>query len=103
VSPRVIGAVPQTPVWLGERISEAERSHRDYPRLADAPTRPADALTPEEWRTRIAEVAAKRDELLQDPMLDDPDAAPGEEIDAATFYRETRAALEREVEHQTQD
>jgi len=103
VAPRVIGAAPETPVWLGERISEAERSRRAYPSLADTPTWPADALTADEWDARIAEVVAKREALLNDPMLDDPDAAPGDKIDAATFSRETRAAMQREVDRQTPD
>lgn len=103
VGPRVIGAAPQTPAWLGERISEAERSRRAYPTLADTPDMPDDARSPDEWAAEIAELEQRRDDLLADPMLDDPDAEGDDKIDAQTFIDNTRRRTEREIDRQTAD
>jgi hypothetical protein len=99
VGPRVIGATPQTPAWLAERVEAAEASAQGYPRLEDLPDYVPAKTSHEEWRKGVSEMAVLREEVLNDPAMIDPDL----DDDAAAFARQSRADAARDLARQTVD
>jgi hypothetical protein len=96
VGPRVIGATPETPLWLQERIDEIEVSQAGYPSLDDVPPYSATGRSYEEWEKGVASMEALREEVLTDPALNDPDRG----MDVVESLRQARASAEADIERQ---
>jgi hypothetical protein len=95
--PRFIGAAPDSPAWLEERVAAAEASDRGYPRLEDVPEYAPATTSRAEWRQGVDDMTAVREQVLNDPAMIDPD----QDADAADFTRQSRADAARDLARQT--
>ena len=94
----MVEAPPPTPPWFAERVRQAEAANRDYPTLADIPTYRPETTSYEAWRRGLDAMAEVRQELLNDPNLEDVDAAAPT---ADAFAEQSRADAARAVERQS--
>lgn len=60
------------PAWFADSADEARAAAGEYPDLADVPERPADERSQAEWDAAVADVEARRQQLIAEGALYPP-------------------------------